>query len=182
MNPALEPDDAKLYYDLWIPLLDYVNRTFHVNPKLGRMTGPKGLDTREVKVVSDYLWNHAEIIDKYLTVAELPDVHKEIISGWKHFVSGRFILERHLKKGSVFICVDDGQVYMVCGIYSSWSDMLPGAHLPMLIEATLIPFKGKIIHDSIFTCGNIVFGRSSAEEFKDIYMEAKEKDSILFNL
>lgn len=50
------------------------------------------------------------------------------------------LLERHLKRGSVFISLEDEQVYMVGGILSSWEEMIPQADLPILLRATLIPF------------------------------------------
>ena len=52
MIPKLDFADAKLFYDLWIPLLDYVNRTYNVNPKLGKMTRADGLNIQEVRVVA----------------------------------------------------------------------------------------------------------------------------------
>ena len=107
MIPKLDPTDAKLFYDLWIPLL-----------------------------------------------------------------------ERHLKRGSVFISLEDEQVYMVGGILSSWEEMIPQADLPILLRAILIPFKDKIIYDSIVTCGNVILGRGYAETFKDIYLSAKQAKTI----
>ena len=52
MIPKLDFTDAKLFYDLWIPLLDHVNRTYNVNPKLGKMTRADGLNIQEVRVVA----------------------------------------------------------------------------------------------------------------------------------
>ncbi len=42
MIPKLDFADAKLFYDLWIPLLDHVNQTYNVNPKLGKMARAMG--------------------------------------------------------------------------------------------------------------------------------------------
>ena len=73
------------------------------------------------------------------------------------------LLERHLKRGSVFISLEDEQVYMVGGILSSWEEMIPQADLPILLRATLIPFKDKIIFDSIVTCSHVILGRGYAQ-------------------
>ena len=182
MIPKLDPNDAKLFYELWIPLLDYVNQMHRVNPRLGHMTTPAGLDTDEVRIVSDFLWKHPEIIDQYLRAVEMPLEHREIVESWKRFVLGEFILERHLKRGSVFISKDDAQVYSVCGIYSTWEEMLPYAPTPIYLRATLIPFKDKIIYDSIFACYPIVFGISATNDFKEIYLNAKQNKKIHFSL
>ena len=178
MIPKLDFTDAKLFYDLWIPLLDHVNRTYNVNPKLGKMTRAEGLNIQEVRVVTDFLWSHPAVIDGYLASAELPPDHREILAGWSRFVSGEFILERNLKRGSVFISSEDEQVYMVSGIFSSWEETIPRPDLPILLHATLIPFKDKIIYDSIVTCSNVIIGRGYAEIFKDIYLSAKQAKSI----
>lgn len=135
----------------------------------------------KVQAVSAFLWSHSEVIDEYLITEDILEEHLKIISGWKNFVSGEFILERHLKKGSVFISVDDAQVYMVSGIYSTLEEMLPYTS-PVLLRVTLIPFKGKIIYDSIVTCSNVIIGRGYADSFKKLYMTAKEAKTIRFSL
>ena len=170
MIPKLDFTDAKLFYDLWIPLLDHVNQTYNVNSKLGKMTRADGLNIQEVRVVADFLWSHPS--------AELPPDHREIIAGWSRFVSGEFILERNLKRGSVFISSEDEQVYLVSGIFSSWEEIIPQADLPILLRATLIPFKDRIIYDSIVTGSNVIIGRGYAKIFKDIYLSAKQAKSI----
>ena len=69
----LEQSDAKLFYQLWFPLLDFVNRKYHVCPKAGRIDQTHGVDGRDAKAIADYLWSHIEVIEEYLTVAELPN-------------------------------------------------------------------------------------------------------------
>ena len=182
MIPKLDFTDARLFYELWIPLLDYVNQTYHVNSNLGKMEKAEGLDIREVQVVSKFLWDHPETIDEYLIFAELLPEHRKIVESWKCFVSGEFILERHLKRGSVFISLKDNQTYMVNGIYSTWEEIFPNTSLPILLRATLIPFKDKIIYDSIVTCSNVIIGRGYADSFKNIYLTAKQSKSIRFSL
>ena len=41
--------------------------------------------------------------------------------------------------------------------------MIPQADLPILLRATLIPFKDKIIFDSIVTCSHVILGRGYAQ-------------------
>lgn len=118
---TLSQEDGKLYYKLWMPLLDFVNRTYRTNKKLKNMAEAKNLDPAEVKEVANKLWSEVEIIDRYIKeTQELPTEHKEIIQGWKRRIQGKFIMERHLKKGTIFISMEDEQVYQVSGIISSW--------------------------------------------------------------
>ncbi len=110
---VLTPPDAALFYRLWLPLLDYVNNEYKVNPGIGQLNGAQSIDPMEVKAIADYVWSHTEVIDEYLAYAGLPEEHYEIVSGWKRCRRGTYILERNLKKGSVFISAEDTEVYMV---------------------------------------------------------------------
>ena len=76
------------------------------------MAEAKNLDPAEVKEVANKLWSEVEIIDRYIKEnPELQEEHKEIIQGWKRRIQGKFIMERHLKKGTIFISMEDEQVY-----------------------------------------------------------------------
>ena len=46
---TLSEQNAKLYYKLWFPLLDYVNQKCKVNLKLKNIAGAKRLNQEEVK-------------------------------------------------------------------------------------------------------------------------------------
>lgn len=87
-------------------------------------------------------------------------------------------MERHLKNGSIFISMENEEVYQVCGIISSWEEMFPFAHLPLLIEATFMPFRDVIISDGLVLPYNIVIGGNMAKEFKEIYMRAKKAGNL----
>ena len=182
MPSILTGQEAQLFYKLWMPLLDYVNQTYRVNPNLAKIENPKESDQQEIRIVSTYLWNHPEIIDQYLTVAELSPEHRKIVAEWKHFVKDSFILERHLQKGSVFMPLSNGKLYIVNGIDSSFEEMFAGTPLPILLETTLIPFKDKIICSDIVINRNVTIGRGYIEAFKEIYMTAKKEKAICTSL
>ena len=153
-------------------MLDYVNKKNGINENLKEMAGAEGLDPNDVKVVANKLWEDVAVIDEYLVehADELPEEHRTIVEGWKRKVSGRFVLERHLKKGSVFISMEDGKVYLVSGINSSWEEMFFYRPAPIMMQATLILFKNVIISDGLVMPYNIMIGRNMAREFKDIYI------------
>ena len=176
---TLSKEDGQLYYQLWLPLLDYVNNKYKVNKKLSNMAESKDLDPGEVKQVADRLWDDVTVIDEYLLKRnDLPEEHRKMISGWKRCVRGKFVMERHLKNGSIFISMENEEVYQVCGIISSWEEMFPFAHLPLLIEATFMPFRDVIISDGLVLPYNIVIGGNMAKEFKEIYMRAKKAGNL----
>lgn len=179
---TLDPRDAELFYKLWLSLLDYVNREYKVDSQIPEMRGATEIDLQNAKKIADYLWEHTSVIDKYLEESSLSDEYKRIVSGWKKCISGIFILERHLKKGSVFISTEDEKVYMVNGIITSWEEMFYYAPLPVMLKATLIPFRDKIISDGLVIPYKVCFGKGYSSEFKEIYLAAKKNKTINFSL
>lgn len=175
----LSEADARLFYELWFPLLDYVNEKFHVNDSLGKIHGAKSSDPNDIKKVADKLWENAAVIDEYLSVCDdLTEEHRAIISGWKRCISCNFFLERHLKKGSIFISIPDEEVYQVSGIISSWEEIFWYRDPPILMTATLIPFKNVIISDGLVIPANVEFGSNYKSDLKDIYLSAKKVGKI----
>lgn len=179
---VLPTEDAALFYRLWLPLLDYVNQKYNVNPEIGQLSDAHSIDPAEVMVIAKYVWSHPKVIDKYLAHAGLPAGHDEIVAGWKKCRQGTYILERNLKKGSIFISADDLEVYSVLGLFSTWEEMFDYRPLPVMLEAVLLPFRGKIITDGLVVPYNIVFGRGASADFKDTYMDAKKLGNIHFSL
>ncbi len=180
----LSEKDGQLFYNLWLPLLDYVNKKYRINRKLKNMAGAKILDPQEVKEIADVLWNNVEIIDEYLAEPGnlMPVEHKEIIASWKNCLSGTFAMERHLKKGTIFISLENEKVYQVQGIISSWEEMFPYSPLPMILKATLIPFRDMIISDGLVMQYPVTIGGNMAKQFKDVYMSAKKQGTIIRTL
>ena len=47
-----------------------------------------------------------------------------------------------------------------------------------MIETVLIPFKDKIIYDSLIMCHNIEFGPNYTKSFEEKYIEIKKEKGI----
>ena len=172
----VEYSDVEFFYRLWFPLLDFVNRKYHVCSKTEIIDLEEGVDPCDAKAAADYLWSHTAVLEEYLAAAELPEEDAQIVAGWKRCRPGRYILERHLKKGSVFLSAEDGAVYMVKGLCSTWEEMLGEA--PVLLDAVLIPFRDSIISDGLVVPYPVYFGKDARADFKDAYMNAKRNQTI----
>lgn len=83
----LNPEDAQLFYELFFPLLDYVNENFHVTTEKVRFAGER-IDPQDAYEVANFLWKRVWIIDDYLNEMKLSDEHREIILGWKRCIPG----------------------------------------------------------------------------------------------
>lgn len=176
----LEQQDAELFYQLWIPLLNFVNQKYEICPQLGTFDRGHNFDISAAKKIAGYLWAHTEIIDEYLSETNLPEEQAQIITGWKRCRSGKYIVERHLKKGSVFISEEEQKVYMVKGLFSTWEEMLGKG--PVLLDAVLLPFRDSIITDGLMIAYPVHFGSGIRESFKEIYLNAKADNTICFSL
>ena len=89
-----------------------------------------------------------------------------------------FLMERHLKKGTIFISLENEEVYQVSGIVSSWEEMFYGAPMPLMLEATFMPFRDVIISDGLVMPYNILVGGGMKRMVKDVYMAAKKNGRI----
>lgn len=177
---VLSKKDGELFYKLWLPLLDYVNDKYALNGNEKNMGEAKTLNPEDVKMIADKMWENVSVIDDYLIDQSdsILEEHKKIVSSWKKRIQGEYLLERHLSKGSIFISMDDEQVYQVSGIISSWEEMFRYAPMPIAMKATFIPFKNVIISDGLVIPYNVRIGPSMKRGFKEIYMSAKQNKLI----
>ena len=173
----LSNEDAQLFYDLWFPLLDYLNEKYMVNPYIGKITGAENVNPAEVSVIAEFLWEKPELIDEYLSENKLSEENKKIVAGWKRRKTGRFVLERNLKKGSIFIS-EDNEVYLIQGLFSSFEEMFRMHPLPVMMDMTIIPFKDKIITDGLIKDMPLIFGPNFKSDLKECYMSAKKSGKI----
>ena len=177
---TLSKEDAELFYELWFPILDFVNEKLKVNPAINKIYRAQNLNIAEVKEIANALWDNVRLIAEYLEKhsSGFSKEHLEIIEGWKRRVCDDFILERNLKSGSIFISAHTEEVYLVSGIISSWEEIFYYRSPPIMLSATLIPFRGIIVSDGLVSAYNVVFGKNYSNEWKDIYMTAKKSGSI----
>lgn len=180
----LTDEEAEQFYDLWIALLDFVNQKYELIKELYGMTSPRGLPLESVALISSKIWEDKNIIDEFIR-SDFKKMNEEeiaIVNSWKRAIHGKFIVDRHLRKGSVLISVDNNEVYVVKGIYSSWREMLEGYPMPQIVEASLMPFRDVIIHNGIVVPSGVCLGRNMSEQFKQVYLEAKSNGNLHYCL
>lgn len=172
----LEVGQAYRFYSLWISLLDFVNQKYQIDSQLYDMRSPKGLPVKSIHRIREKLWQDRSLIDLYVKTnpRQLSDFELKTISSWENAVEDTFIILRHLKSGSIFIPSHrENAAYIVCGIYSTWEEMLRGAPLPQAVKTFLIPFEGRIIYDSLMSSYNVSFGGSIKRSLNEHYRKLK---------
>ena len=179
----LSKADADLFFRLMWGLQFYVNRQRQILPEVGSVEDYIALPLEDKAKVRSTLWENPDLIDAY--VAENPDglaaEELEIVRQWKRSVPGTFQIFRYLKKHTIFIG-DDSRVYGVLGLYDSLEEVLYGRKLPVMVQAVLLPFKGKIVYDGMLSGYNIYFGRGIRSSLNEEYMTAKQQGRIITTL
>ena len=176
----LADEDAELFYKLWMGLLNFVNQKHKVKPGLGKLSSPKNVNIQMLMPVRDKLWEDVSIIDEYIETATLSGDEAFILAGWKDAVCGDFILIKHLKKYSVLMTPESTPLlYGVTGIYSTLGEMVPKERLPVSINCALIPFRGRVIYDSMLRGGNVTYGSGYRKGFNDACRTSKEQYGII---
>ena len=181
---TLSAEDRRIFFRLFIPLLQFTNQKYGINEYLDEDLRSGHPYIEDLKEVSDVLWQNTDTIDEFIEANEerLSAVERTLLESWRRPISGRFVLERHLAKGSIFIESKEGNVYLVKGLTDSWSVMFANRTPPILLDTTLIPFRDCIISDGLTMVQNIYFSTEARNDFKDVYMYAKQNGKIISSL
>lgn len=180
----LSKEEVELFYKLYHSLLAYVNRKFDIVKGINSPRDFKGCPVEEINKVRDGLYKHPELIDSFVVEnpLNLSSDELKIISSWKNFVRGRFLIFRYLKNYTIFLePAKPPKAYGVLALTFTFEEMV-GPYLPIMVEAVLLPFSDKIIYDSILIPYRITFGRGICHSFNDAYQEAKSRFGIITSL
>jgi len=174
----LSEDEAQIFYKLWLSLLDYTNNKYKLNPQLKKLVSAKSINPQDLIPIKNKLWEDKNLIDEYLNM--YCDLHSddeiEIIKGFKRNIPGTYIIFKHLKKYTVFMSTqDDIKSYGVIGISNPIDLLFSSSMLPVYVDAVLLPFRGKIIYDSLIIPYNISLGSGIKKGLNQDYRESKEK-------
>ncbi|MCD6479064.1 MAG: hypothetical protein J7L44_04230 [Candidatus Diapherotrites archaeon] len=180
----LPKEDVELFYKLYHSLLIYVNRKFNVVDTTRYPENLRKWPLDKVNQLRGCLYEHPDMITSF--VNENPFGFSEdelkIIESWKHFVKGKFCIFRYLKNYTIFLDLETPpKAYGVLALTGTFEEIV-GPHLPILVDAVLLPFKDKIIYDSIFSAYSIYFGGGIRRSLNDAYQEAKSRFGIITSL
>ncbi|WP_373498390.1 hypothetical protein [Desulfococcus sp.] len=174
--------DANLFFELMWALQYFVNQKFKILPNIKSVDAYVECSPEEKAEVRNALYADIKLIDAF--VQQNPQhfsvENLSLVSGWKNFIPGDFQIERFLKQYAVFI--KGGDVFGVVGLYQGFDELVHRSHLPLHVQAVLLPFKGKIIYDGMFQTYNIHFGGGIKRRLKETYMTAKQNNRIIENL
>ena len=176
--------DAELFFDCYIPLLDFVNKKKRIIKNLGEIKTRFDVTHEVGQNISTALWEDKTIIDEYLEkkADSLTPEQKEITSGFRRGIYTNFMIKQHLSNGSVFVSSDEKQVYLVKGILTEISALFKEEYLPLSVKTVLLPFRDVIITDGLFTVYKVTFGGNVKAELREVYLYAKKNGKIIESL
>ncbi len=180
----LSPDDAELFFKLHRSLLLYVNQRLSIVPDVTSLADLATLPAETLLEIRNAYLDEENLIETFVdeNPANLSDEETDIVLSWRHHVTGTFYLFRQLKKYMVFLSSEEQAVaYGVVGLTQTFEDII-GPRLPVMTEALLLPFNGKIVFDGLLSGYNISFGGGIRRMLNDSYRKAKNRQGIVLSL
>ena len=175
----LSAQDTQQFFKIMLGLLYYVNQKQQVVKGITTKDAFLKLSTEKKFEIRNALWKTPALLEDYAheNPEGLDDEELAIVLGWKKFISGTFFVFRQLKKYAVVI--KDEDVYGVLGLHASLHEAINEFPLPAMVEATIVPFKGQIIHDGLLKTSSIYFGGGIKASLSEVYDKAKYRDQII---
>ena len=177
-------EDATLFFEIYPPFIGYCNGYIDKKGKIKDSKTYTDSPPEERLKARNIVFSNPEVIDQYIKLNpnKFSNDILKIIKNWKYFKKGEFLIERDLKKHSIFLFSDEKKdrdiAYGVLGVSTEISELLP--NIPAFVKAILLPWKGKIIIDGFLesTGTNIVFGGKIKKMFRKSYNDAKKRGII----
>jgi hypothetical protein len=152
--------EVKRFYTIWFPLLHYVNQQRKLLPAFPDQWGDASVDVQDAVILRDALWADDALREAFIAEnpASLSADDLALVESWRYRVAGDFYVFRYLKKHTVFLSGESPmRAYGVLGLLSPIEEIV-GPYLPILVNAVLSPFEGRIIYDSLLSPHSVYFG------------------------
>lgn len=178
---TLSPEDAKLFHKLMDALLFYANKSLNVIKNCPSMVEFFKHDIERTVPLREKIFSKESPIINEFVKANSENFNSDelsIVSSWKNSIEGQFFLVRHDKEHALLLNSKEQKVYGVLGITDSFSQMFDG-FAPIMIKVRLIPFKGTITYEGIFSTYNLSFGGGMRSSLKVETDAALQKYGII---
>jgi hypothetical protein len=183
----LSPTEAADFFTLLASLDTFTNRQLRVVPGLDDPDAMREAPLQQRHRIRQELWGKPTLLDDFVETNPF-ELSRELLADaslFRHAVSGRFFVERVLKKHAIFILVSQPtRVYAVEGLTEPIGDVLSRMHArsAVMLDAVLLPYRGRIVWDGIVSALPIHFGSGIRRSYKALYDRAKDRGEILETL
>ncbi|HET6248992.1 MAG TPA: DUF6398 domain-containing protein [Tepidisphaeraceae bacterium] len=181
----LPPDDVATFFKLHRSLMFFVNQRLQVLPDRPANADEYSSLPPSARVkVHEALLQHQDVIQSFVdeNPAGLAPDELDIVRSWRHLVRGEFLIIREMARYTVFLSTERPPVaYGVLALAQPF-DVLVGPDLPLMVRTVLLPFKDKIVFDSLMSVSGISFGPGIRRGLNDDFKEAKARHGIVTSL
>jgi hypothetical protein len=181
----LSTEDTKLFYKLHWSLLAYANQHLKIMPPVASFEEVGKRPIEQVAQLRNALHDNLDLLERFLAEnpAGFSPQELAIVASWRHCVRGDFYILRFLKPYAVFLSGKEPlHLYGVLGLFDPIEKVTQGAPLPVLVKATLLPFRERIIYDGIMSFYSIFFGGGIRGDLNETYSRLKEREGIIEQL
>ncbi|MBN2852917.1 MAG: SEC-C domain-containing protein [Clostridia bacterium] len=180
-SAQLSPSECREFYETWYGLMGFVNEKKNIIRERIKAVYPNEISDVRVHKVREVLWEEPDLIDEYISVADLTREQKEILGLWRtrHRKVNMIVME-YLPEYAVVIATNEegeDRLYGVKGISNSVANVLK-QELPTQAETVLLPFKGKIIYDSFMNTMPVKLLEGAKKFMQELYDVAKKHGII----
>jgi hypothetical protein len=177
----LDRNDGEKFFRLWWNLLFYANQKLDIIKDVPLPDAFSIFPSELTAEVRNKIWEEdSTILASYIleNPNKLSSDDIGILKGWRKRLKNSFLVLKEYKNFTVFMA--DGKCYGVISLSKPISELVYA--IPAFVEAVLLPFRGKIIYDSILASRNISFGAGMRKGFNAEFQEVKKRDGVILSL
>ncbi len=177
----LTEEEYYQYLNLHIPLIHFVGQQKGLISSSTTLEEFLSYPSEDKYPVRNAFYENIDMSEEYIEKFSnsLSKEDKEIIRGFKDFKQGTFYVVKLTKKNAHFL--GEKYVYAVHALGDPFQ-MFWGKNLPVMIQTVLLPFKGKIIYDGMFSSYPVHFGKGIRDSVKNSYVMSEGKFGIINEL
>ncbi|MDQ3017418.1 MAG: hypothetical protein M3R25_11955 [Bacteroidota bacterium] len=172
-------------YRLWIkthqPLLHYTGIRYGIiPPEVSYKDFISDFNMRDKFEYREAFLKHPDILEEYLEKKRkklLPD-HVTILHNLRKKMTGTYVIYKFMPKGAIFF--DQHYWYYVWSLGDTFEQFIE--QTPSVVNATLVPFRDKIIYDGFLQPSSVSIGSNIRNALRQLYAEAKENGHIIKRL
>ena len=177
----LNEEEYYKYLDIHPKIIYYVGKRKRLIPNSITLEEFMNYSAEDKYPIRNAMYENIHMLNDYIqeNSENLSEEDKEIIRGFKHFKQGTFCVIKLTKKYAYFL--GDKFVYGVHALNDPFQSFW-GNNLPIMVQAVLLPYKGKIIYDGIISNYSIHFGKGIRSSIKNEYALSEGKYGIITDL
>jgi hypothetical protein len=176
----LQKKEIENFFKLHKSLLFYVNQKKNLIKGISSVSEFKGEILNEVVKLRGYVVKDYDLIDSFIKENPFQFNPEELktIECWKKGIYGTFYIVKYEKGYTYFYHPETKKCYGVLSLFDQLEDML-GSYLPIIVDAWIIPYQGKIVYDSLIIPYRVSFGGNMRRSTKSEYKEAIIKHGLI---